>query len=104
MAVIWIFLTVAFGLLFYGLRCRCQLVYGMFELVVALAVIVVTFYPHAQASPLLVEGPSWWGGPLSHIIGVTAGIYVMVRGLDNIDKGLPPKWRGKWDRIFFGSP
>jgi len=99
MAVIGIFVTVCLGLFFYWLRCRWQLVYGLVELVVALAVIILTFYP--QTNYLLQEaGPPWWGWFLSKSVGISAGIYVMVRGLDNIHNGLPPKWRCKWDRIF----
>lgn len=101
MAVIWIFVTVVFGLSFYVLRCRCQLFYGLVELVVALAVIVLTFYPQTNFLAL-VEGPPLWGWLLSKGVGASAGIYVMVRGLDNIHKGLPSKWRGKWERVFYG--
>jgi hypothetical protein len=101
MALIGIFVTVTIGLLFYVLRCRRQLAYGLIELGFALAVIVLTFYP--QTNYLLLEGgPSWLGWLLSKSVGTSAGIYVMVRGLDNIDKGLSPKWRGKWERIFYG--
>jgi hypothetical protein len=46
---------------------------------------------------------AWLGWLLSKSVGTSAGIYVMVRGLDNIDKGLSPKWRGKWERIFYGK-
>jgi hypothetical protein len=33
-------------------------------------------------------------------IGIFSGIYIIVRGLDNIDKGLPLKFRKRWDRCF----
>jgi hypothetical protein len=101
MAVIGIFLTLTIGVLFYVLLCRRQLAYGLVELVVALLVIVLTFYPQTNYL-LLEEEPPRWGWLLSKSVGTSAGIYVMVRGLDNIGKGLPPKWRGKWDRIFYG--
>src|ERR1700680_1350556 len=99
MAVIGIFVTVCLGLFFYWLRCRWQLVYGLVELVVALAVIILTFYPQTHYL-LQGAGPPWLGWFLSKSVGISAGIYVMVRGLDNIHNGLPPKWRCKWDRIF----
>jgi hypothetical protein len=92
--VIWIFATVAVGLLFYVLRCRQQLAYGVVELVVALAVIILTFYPQTHYLEDL-QVPPWWGWILSRGVGASAGIYVMVRGLDNIHKGLPSKWRSK---------
>jgi hypothetical protein len=101
MAVIGILVTVVIGLLFYVVRCRCKLAYGLVELVVALAVIIVTFYP--QTNYLLLEAkPPLWGWLLSKSVGISAGIYVMVRGLDNIHKGLPSKWRGRWERVFYG--
>jgi len=37
-------------------------------------------------------------------VGALAGIYVMVRGLDNIEKGLPPQSQNKWKRLFHGKP
>jgi hypothetical protein len=92
--------TVCLGLFFYWLRFRCRLVYGLVELVVALAVIFLTFYPQSPNYLSDTQVPPWWGSFLSISAGMSAGIYVMVRGLDNIHNGLPPKWRCKWDRIF----
>jgi hypothetical protein len=99
MAVIGFFVTVCLGLFFYWLRFRWQLVYGLVELVVALAVIFLTFCPQNPIYLAVNAGPSLWGWLLSKSVGASAGIYVMVRGLDNIHNGLPPKWRCKWDRI-----
>jgi hypothetical protein len=73
MAVIWIFVAVGFGLLFYMLRCRCQLVYGLVELVVALAVIVLTFYPQTNFLAF-VEEPPLWGWLLSKSVGTIADL------------------------------
>jgi hypothetical protein len=65
MAVIGIFVTVCLGLFFYWLRCRRQLVYGLVELVVALAVIFLAFCP--QTPNYLSDNavPPWWGWLLS---------------------------------------
>jgi hypothetical protein len=60
MAVIGFFVTVCLGLFFYWLRCRWQLVYGLVELVVALAVIILTFYPQNNYLSS-VGGPSLVG-------------------------------------------
>jgi hypothetical protein len=100
MALIGIFVTFCLGLFFYWLRCRWRLVYGLVELVVALAVIFLTFCPQTPNYLSDSQVPPWWGWLLSKSVGASAGIYVMVRGLDNIHNGLPPKWRCKWDRIF----
>jgi len=51
----------------------------------------------------LLQEFSWQGWFLSKGVGALAGIYVMVRGLDNIEKGLPPKMRAKWVSTFYGS-
>jgi hypothetical protein len=102
MGVIGIFVTIAFGLFFYLLRCRWQLFYGLVELVVALAVIFLTFYPQTNYFEFS-QGPTLVGRLLSRSVGASAGIYVMVRGLDNIGKGLPLTWRCKWERIFCGQ-
>jgi hypothetical protein len=91
MAVVLILATVAVGLLFYRLRCCCQFVYGLIELGAALIIIFLTFVP--QTSYLLLLGrPSWWGWLLSNAVGISAGIYVLMRALDNIEKGWPPRW------------
>jgi hypothetical protein len=37
---------------------------------------------------------------LSKSIGIFGGIYIIVRGFDNIDKVLPRRFRQKWDAIF----
>jgi hypothetical protein len=42
------------------------------------------------ATYLVIEpGPSWWGWFLPKGLGISAGIYVMLRALDNIEKGWP---------------
>jgi hypothetical protein len=47
-AVVWILMTVVGGLLFYGLRCRYQFVYGLIELGAALTIIFLTFVPQTN--------------------------------------------------------
>jgi hypothetical protein len=97
--------TISFGLVFYFVRCRCRFGYGVLEIVVSVAVIFLTLYP--QTSDLQLEGDEpWWGWILSKSVGLSAGIYIMVRGLDNIDQGWPPQWestRGIWKRVFYGQ-
>ena len=82
MAVIGIFVIVCVGLFFYWLRCRWRLFYGLVELVAALAVIILTFYPQTDYFLQDNSGPPWWGWFLSKSVGISTGIYVMVRGLD----------------------
>jgi hypothetical protein len=104
--VTWILATVVVALCFYWLRCRYLFAYGVIELGAALTIIFLTFVP--QATYLMFEpGPSWWGLLLSKGVGISAGIYVMVRALDNIEKGWPQsRWqrtRRNFRRIFFGA-
>jgi hypothetical protein len=94
-AAVWILMTIVGGLLFYGLRCRYQFVYGLIELGAALTIIFLTFLPQTPSYLELAEQPSWWGSFLSQGVGISAGIYVLVRALDNIEKGWPPH---RWER------
>jgi hypothetical protein len=91
-----------FGVLAFWVRCRHQFWYGLCEIVVALIVVILTFFPQT-GSLLLIEGPSLLGWFVSKGVGANAGVYIMVRGLDNMDKDLPVTWRGTWDRIFRGA-
>jgi hypothetical protein len=100
MAWAGIVLTTLLGVCFYVLRCRWQLIYGAFEIFAAFVVIFVTFNP--QTNYLLLAEATWQSWFLRTGVGALAGIYVMVRGLDNIEKGLPPRWHGRWRRMFYG--
>jgi hypothetical protein len=98
MAAIGIFLTITAGLFFYWLRCQFRFWYGVIEIAVALGVIYMTFVP--QTDYLLLGVP-----PTSHFLftkgaGILAGIYILVRGMDNMDQDLPPNWRRIWDKAF----
>jgi hypothetical protein len=66
-----------------------------------LVIIFLTFHP--PAIYLITEEDSFWGGLLSKGVGFLAGIYATVRGLDNIEQGLPPHFRALWDRGFYGE-
>ena len=49
------------------------------------------------------EGTSVRSNYLLMGIGITTGIYIFVRRMDNLDKNLPAGWRGPWDRVFRGK-
>ena len=102
MANVCILITIGLGFFFYGLRCRHKLYYGLLELIVAFVIIFLTFHP-----PIInladLEPPWWKYWLLSRSVGFLAGVYVMVRALDNIGKGLPPHLRAIWDRLFYGK-
>jgi hypothetical protein len=37
------------------------------------------------------------------LLALASGIYIIVRGLDNFEKGLPPETRTTWRRIFWNA-
>jgi hypothetical protein len=78
MANVWFVITIVVGLLFYVLRCRGRLYYGLAELAVALTIMFLTFHPPAVF--LIAEESSWWGSFLSTSVGLLAGIYAWSAG------------------------
>jgi hypothetical protein len=97
-AAISIFLTIAAGLVFYWLRCQRRFLYGLCEIFVAFGIMYMTFVP--QTNYFLMSGPSSSQYLLTKGAGILGGIYIFVRGMDNMDKDLPPKWRRIWDTMF----
>ena len=76
------------ALFFYRLRRQFPFLYGAAEIVVAvlsIAVAISQLIEEASLAPLLL---------------VLGGIYIFVRGMDNLDKGLPARMRHRWDIIF----
>jgi hypothetical protein len=99
MADILIVIAIVAGFAFYALRCRQRLCYGVLELMVSLVIFYLTFHP--PYINLVVDKPTFSSWLLSQGVGLLAGVYVMVRGLANIEKGLPPQLRVSWDRVFY---
>jgi hypothetical protein len=64
----------AFGL--YILRSKQRFVYGSIEVIVGIAAISTTIFSQSSSPGLAL------------LIAVSSGIYIIVRGLDNIDNGL----------------
>ena len=99
--VVYIILTLLIAVFFYWLRCRHRFGFGCVEIVVAVVVITFTFVP--QTDYLLLNGPS---SILAHLLseaaGLSAGVYIFVRGMDNIAQDLPVSWRLRW-HLFFGA-
>jgi hypothetical protein len=83
--------AVLVGLVLYHVRGRYQFLYGMVEVCVALLAIFVSI-----GTPSSIA--------LNKIVGILGGVYILVRGLDNIDKGLPGSWRRAWDWCFPKAP
>jgi hypothetical protein len=89
----------AAGLFAYFLRCRSLFWFGIGEIAVSFALVALIVQPPISA--LLVEEPSWWAFPLSKGVAIVLAVYVMVRGLDNVEQSLRPVARAIWRRIFY---
>ena len=74
------------GLIVYSIRCRARLAYGMVEVTVG----VLASYNSAQSFRT------------TDLIAFAAGLYVIVRGLDNVEKGIRgwPVAYPVWLRVF----
>ena len=89
---------IVLGLLFYGLQRKRPGWYGAIEILAALVVFFLAFYP---ASIGITEKNTPWFAPyVFRGYGMIAGIYLFVRGMGNIYDSLSAKWRAKWDCIF----
>jgi hypothetical protein len=79
------------GIALYWVRERFRLLYGIFEFFVGVTMACKSLLPHLDTS----------GGNLTFGIKVLAGLYVAVRGLDNIGKGCEgTRLQPYWKRIF----
>ena len=98
MAAFWLLLLVIVGVIFYWLRSRHRFYYGIVEVVAAMLVTFLTFYP--QTNYLLINGPTFPGSMRRETAGFFAGVYIFVRGMDNIAQALPSGLQPLWDRFF----
>jgi hypothetical protein len=98
-AMLWVYFVVSVlvGALLYWLRCRHRILYGMGEILVALLLLYLLFFPE---TPTEVGRNGWtgslgpvWGGDLSRAVTWFVALYALVRGLDNVDA------LSKWNRL-----
>lgn len=77
---IWgtVLLVIVSGLALYALRGRFRLTYGVFEFLFGIILAVKVFWPHFDYTKLQPTG----------LLQALAGVYVMVRGQDNIGNAL----------------
>lgn len=85
-----IIVTLAAGILFYRLRCSVPLIYGIAEIIVAAVTMWLAIVHSADLG--------------TKSLALVGAIYIMVRGLDNMDSGLPQELRALWDRWFPKPP
>jgi len=81
------------GLLFFWWRERDRLSYGLFEVMIGLLI----------SSQSIVTLPAPYELSTAKSIQLVGGLYVMVRGLDNIDRSVDDTRFGGWWRRLFRS-
>lgn len=85
------FIALILGVGFYAYRQRARLSYGAFEFFFGWGAVLEVFWPKFDFQTLDVE----------NLMQIVAGIYVMVRGLDNIGKGVEKtKFEARWLLLF----
>lgn len=75
------------ALILYRFRGTNPLFYGLAEVFFGVTAILVSI---SSSSPEIV----------GKLVALSGGIYIIVRGLDNIDEGLPARFRPFWDFVF----
>ena len=104
MTFFWTSLVVAFAIGFYWLRCQIKLVFGLIEVIVALLVIYFSINP-ANHALLASPAASDLEILLSSSTVLLGGVYIFVRGLDNIGQKLPkPSGLQRWWHRWFLAP
>lgn len=82
------------AMLLYRMRCTARFAYGLIELFVG----IVTLVAVTRSATVTEVGASLQAKGL----GLAGGVYIVVRGLDNMDNGLPQSWRRRWNLLFRG--
>jgi len=86
-----VLLLFAAGVLLYAYRQRQRLSYGVFEFLFGLFVAVSVFLPNFSYNSL----------GLLNTVQIVGGLYVMVRGLDNVGKGIEgTRFENGWRWMF----
>lgn len=91
-ASVWgtLLLILGAGFAFYWVRGRARLMYGTAELVFGYGVAARIFWPNFAYSQLTAV----------EFIQVIGGVYIMVRGLDNMGEGIKrTRWHMVWERF-----
>jgi hypothetical protein len=96
-AIFWV--LVALG--FYRLRCSYGMAYGIIEVIAGTVAIILSEFP--PYTVITANDISVVGSQALHILTLMGGIYIVVRGMDNINQNLPPRLRPAWQRIFGAS-
>jgi hypothetical protein len=89
------------GPILYLFRSRLPFAYGLLEVVASWTIISLAIeLPNTMPAS---GDPKNWVPILGKIANILGGLYITVRGLDNMDKGIPRLYRGVWNSFFHGS-
>jgi hypothetical protein len=93
--------TIIVGLLLYALRSWQPFYYGVLEVIAALFTVYFSVAPAKQSAGTVCNAHVLWGlgCDFQSSLGILAGIYIFVRGMDNIGRQLPnwlPHWMRRW--------
>jgi hypothetical protein len=99
----WVVSLLFAGTALYVLRRAFRLVYGLVEIAAAIGIVSITFIRALELLPALIDWKQF--DPLASagtFLQLAAALYVFVRGLDNVEKGLKPEWLvyGWWNALF----
>ncbi len=78
---------IVFAVFLYRLRGHHTMVYALMEISIGIGAVY-----YAVLSPSSYYAPK--------LLSLSGGIYIIIRGLDNMDKGLPAEYRQVWDYFF----
>lgn len=84
----------------YWARCRAPLVCGVLEIVGSWIMIAVAIQASSAGAASLPAAVSGEFPLLTKAIAVLGGIYVSVRGLENIERGATGRFRAAWQSVF----
>jgi MFS superfamily sulfate permease-like transporter len=84
--------------LLFLLRCRNAIAYGLLEIAVGL----VSVFISANAGQNISQATAIYE-LATRALGLLGGVYIVIRGLDNLDKNIPDQWRRLWDEVFRGK-
>lgn len=84
------------GILFYIIRCRFRFLYGLTEFFVGMFTAIKVFIPLLNFNNINTT--------IDTSLKVLGGIYIIIRGMDNIEKSMEnSKKIIKWKRFFYGK-
>jgi hypothetical protein len=85
--------TVIAGLFFFGMRLKCRLLYGISEIIVALGLMYLRYFPHPAQGVLSIgmtgPPPTFLDTLAVEAVPIFVMVYAFVRGCDNLVTGWP---------------